>query len=138
MFTIYFGIFALGRLAGSYVQKKISPVKTLVINSIAALVLLPFVIFSKGTLAIIALTLTGFFISIFFPTLYSIAIQGLGKLTGKASGILTMGMLGAALLPYLQGKIADNVTLQWSFAIGAVSHLVVLFFALKGHKIKNQ
>jgi FHS family L-fucose permease-like MFS transporter len=133
-FTAYFAIYAAGRLVGSYIQKRIRPAITLIVSAFSALVLLPGVLFLKGYPAILAISATGFFISIFFPTIYSLSIQGLGKLTGKASGIITMGMLGAAIIPWFQGKMADQFTLQASFAIGFISNAIVLLFAFKMFK----
>jgi len=100
-------MFALGRLVGAYVQKKMKPAVTLVFCVIAAMVLLLIMMITTGFIAVASITLLGLFISIFFPTLYAISIEGLGKNTGMASGLLTMGFLGAAILPVLQGKLAD-------------------------------
>jgi FHS family L-fucose permease-like MFS transporter len=129
LYTIYFATFAIGRLVGAYVQRKTKPALTLVFCVIVAMILLLFMMITKGTLAVIAITLLGFFISIFFPTLYAISIEGLGKNTAMASGLLTMGFLGAALLPVIQGKMADAIGLQWSFSITIISYLYVLYFA---------
>lgn len=129
LFTLYFTLFALGRFAGSAMQKKVRPATTLAIFANAALVLLIVIVSAKGTWAIVAVTAIGFFVSIFFPTLYAIAIQGLGAQTPKASGLLTMGFLGCALLPVLQGRIADKYGLQASYALGFAAYLAVLAFA---------
>ena len=101
----------------------------------AALVLAGLVAVAKGPVAIVAVILLGFFVSIFFPTLYSLAIEGLGEQTAKASGLLTMGFLGCALLPVLQGKLADTIGLQRSFWVLALPYLFALFYALKGHRL---
>jgi FHS family L-fucose permease-like MFS transporter len=90
---------------------------------------------AKGPLAIVSIIVLGFFVSIFFPTLYSLAIEGLGEQTAKASGLLTMGFLGCALLPVLQGKLADTIGLSKSFLICVIPYLFALFYAVKGHKI---
>lgn len=129
MFTLYFAVFALGRLAGSAVQKKTRPVWTLMISATAALALLGVIVSAKGTLAIVAATAIGFFVSIFFPTLYALAIEGLGEQTAKASGLLTMGFLGCAILPVLQGMIADRFGLQSSYSLAFVAYLAVLAYA---------
>lgn len=131
LFTVYFGVFALGRIVGSFVQKKIKPAVSLVINVIAAIIFILVTVMSTGTIAVISLILVGFFISIFFPTLYSMSIQGMGKLTAKASGLLTMGMLGAAIIPIGQGKLADIWGLQASFAIALLPYLFVLYVVFK-------
>jgi FHS family L-fucose permease-like MFS transporter len=131
LYTIYFATFAVGRLVGAYIQKRINPALTLVYGVIAAMVLLVVMMSSTGIVAVIAITMLGFFISIFFPTLYAISIEGLGKNTAMASGLLTMGFLGAALLPVLQGKMADWLGLKYSFIVSIATYGYVLFFALK-------
>ncbi|MFH0758640.1 MAG: MFS transporter [Bacteroidota bacterium] len=136
LFTIYFATFAIGRLVGAYVQKFIKPAVTLIYSVSVALLLLLIMMTSKGLPAIISITLLGFFISIFFPTLYAISIGGLGKNTPIASGLLTMGFLGSALLPVLQGKIADCLGLKFSFIISFITYVYVLYFAVRnGTKI---
>jgi len=78
----------------------------------------------------------GFFVSIFFPTLYSLAIEGLGEQTAQASGLLTMGFLGCAILPVLQGWLADQLSLPASYALWFIPYLFALFYALKGHHLQ--
>jgi FHS family L-fucose permease-like MFS transporter len=131
LFTIYFATFALGRLLGSWVQKRVAPARTLFFNSVGALLFLGLLVRAKGGLAIASIMFLGFFVSTFFPTLYSLAIKGLGEQTAKASGLLTMGFLGCALLPVLQGKLADTIGLQRSFGICLLPYLFVAFYALK-------
>jgi FHS family L-fucose permease-like MFS transporter len=135
-FTAYFAAYALGRLAGSLIQKHIKPRYNLAFNTAAAMICIVVTITTRGTVAIAFLLLTGFFISIFFPTLYAISIEGLGNLTAKASGLLTMGFLGAALIPVGQGRLADIYGLQSSFYIAFLPYLFILYFALKGYEMK--
>lgn len=135
-FTGYFAVFALGRLVGSYVQKTwLTPAATMAVCLVVALGLVTVVVFATGWVAVGAITALGFFVSIFFPTLYALAIDGLGAETGQASGLLTMGFLGAALLPVLQGKLADTLGLPASFALALGPYLFALgyvFWAGKG------
>lgn len=130
MFTLYFAMFALGRLAGSAVQKKVRPAATLVVFASFALALLVVIVAAQGALAVVAITAVGFFVSISFPTVYALAIQGLGAQTAKASGLLTMGFLGCAALPVLQGRMADRFGLQGSYVLAFAAYLAVLAFAL--------
>ncbi len=130
MYTVYFAVFALGRFAGSYIQKRIAPVITLIVSSVVALLLIVLIMFLHGAGAVAAITGIGFFISVFFPTLYAVSIEGLGGQMGKASGLLAMGFLGAAVLPVLQGWLADKTSLQLSFGIAIIPYLFMLFFAL--------
>ena len=131
LYTIYFAMFALGRLAGAYFQRKIKPAITLIFCVITAMFLLLIMMTTTGNVAVASITLLGLFISIFFPTLYAISIEGLGKNTGLASGLLTMGFLGAALLPVVQGKLADWIGLKYSFIISLATYCYILYFALR-------
>jgi FHS family L-fucose permease-like MFS transporter len=130
MFTVYFAGFALGRVVGAAVQRKIRPAWTLLGGATAALALLGVIVFARGPLAVAALTALGFFVSIFFPTIYALAIEGLGPQTSKASGLLTMGFLGCAIFPVLQGRIADRFGLQSSYAMASLAYFGVLAFSL--------
>jgi MFS transporter, FHS family, L-fucose permease len=136
LFTVYFALFALGRLAGSAIQKRVKPALTLAVNLVVALLLLGLIVFTRGTLAVVAVLAIGFFVSIFFPTLYSLAIEGLGEQTAQASGLLTMGFLGCAILPVLQGWLADQLSLPASYALWFIPYLFALFYALKGHHLQ--
>lgn len=137
MFTIFFSIYALGRLTASWLQRKIKPEMNLILNAVLAILLLIVIITAKGSVALAAILTLGFFISIFFPTLYALTIEKMGVYTGQVSGLLTMGFLGCALIPVLQGRLADipAVGLQKSFIIGILPYLLVLFYATKGRKL---
>ncbi|HZR21436.1 MAG TPA: MFS transporter [Verrucomicrobiae bacterium] len=135
LFTVYFAVFAIGRLAGSWVQKRVKPAHTLAFNAVGALLFVGLMMVATGGMAIMSIMSAGFFVSIFFPTLYSLAIEGLGERTAQASGLLTTGFLGCALLPVLQGRLADTIGLPRSFGICLVPYLFVLFYALKGCKL---
>ncbi len=132
LFTVFFAAFALGRLVGSGLQKCFAPARVLAVHAVAALLLAGGMTVARGPVAVAVILLLGYFVSIFFPTLYSLAIAGLGEQTAKASGLLTMGFLGCALLPVLQGRLADTVGLPHSFAVFLVPYLLALFYALKG------
>jgi len=137
MYMVYLAVFAFGRLVASWVQKKVHPTTHLAFNVFAAMVSIGFVMFAKGTAAVVAVTALGFFISILFPTFYSVAIAGLGDLTGQASGLLTMGFVGSALIPVLQGKLADSVGLQYAYGAGLAAYLFAAFYALKGWRLES-
>lgn len=134
LYTIYFATFAVGRLVGAFVQKRINPALTLVFCVMVAMVLLLIMMTTTGIVAVVSITMLGLFISIFFPTLYAISIEGMGKNTAIASGLLTMGFLGAAILPVLQGKLADWLGLKYSFLISIATYSYVLYFAFRNMK----
>ncbi|HVV71947.1 MAG TPA: MFS transporter [Verrucomicrobiae bacterium] len=130
LFTAYFATFAFGRFVSSWIQKRVRPARTLILNAAGALICVFLMLATKGSFAVASFLLVGFFVSSFFPTLYSLAIEGLGEQTAKASGLLTMGFLGCALLPVLQGRLADKIGLQRSFAGCIVPYIFVTFYAI--------
>jgi len=69
--------------------------------------------------------------SIMFPTIFSMALHGLGRYTGQGSGILCMAIVGGAIVPFLQGGVADAVGVQPSFLVPAACYLFVLFYGVK-------
>jgi len=72
-----------------------------------------------------------------FPTIFSLAVTGLGKHTAQGSGVLCLAIVGGALLPLLQGVLADNVGVQLSFILPAVCYFYIAYYGLSGHKIKT-
>ena len=137
LFTVYFAVFALGRMMAAWIQKHINPLAHLALHLLAAIVCLLLAMFAKGTLAVVAVVAIGFFVSIFFPTLYALAIENLGDLTGQASGILTLGFLGCAVIPVMQGKLADSVGLQLSYGLGLPGYLFALFYVFRSWRVRN-
>jgi FHS family L-fucose permease-like MFS transporter len=136
-YTFYFIFFAAGRFLGAALQRRVSPAGYLLVSAMAALCAIIAALFTKGMMAVVCLIAVGFLASVFFPTIYSIAIEGMGNRTAKASGILTMGMIGGAILPVLQGKFADMAGLQYSFIMTALVYGLVIYYALKYYR-KNE
>jgi FHS family L-fucose permease-like MFS transporter len=87
---------------------------------------------SYGHLAMWLLLLVGLFNSIMFPSIFTLGIEGLGPLTGEASGLLVMAIVGGAIIPELQGLLADRVGLHRAFILPVLCYLYILFFAAKG------
>jgi len=130
LFTVYFALFAAGRLVASWVQEYIRPETQLQVHFLGAILCLTIMIFAQGRLAVVAFLVLGFFVSIFFPTLYAIAMDGIGDLAPQASGLLTLGFLGCAIIPVVQGALADSIGLQNSFVLGMVVYLLASAYTL--------
>ncbi|MEZ8103161.1 hypothetical protein [Vibrio bivalvicida] len=81
-----------------------------------------------------ALLAIGLFNSIMFPTIFSLSLEKLGGLTGKASGLLCMGIVGGAIVPMVQAAFADSYTLIGSFAIPAICYAYIAWFGLSGFR----
>jgi len=123
-------LFAGGRLSAAWLQKRISPEVHLVISLAAALASLGVLMFTTGTAAVAGILALGFFVSIFFPTLYAIALRSAGHWKAQASGMLTVGFLGAAFVPVLQGHLADHAGLQRSYLVEACIYVAILIYAV--------
>ena len=129
--SYYWGGAMIGRFIGFAAMRYISPGKALAFNSACAIALILVAIFGHGPAAMWAILAVGLFNSIMFPTIFSMALHRLGKFTGQASGILCMAIVGGALVPLLQGKLADTIGLQWSFFVPAACYTFILYFGLK-------
>jgi glucose/galactose transporter len=82
--------------------------------------------------------LLGFANALVWPTIWPLALEGLGKYTAQGSALLIMAIAGGALLPILFGKIAQiSSDMQSTYLIGVVCYAFILFYALKGHKISS-
>jgi FHS family L-fucose permease-like MFS transporter len=129
--SYYWGGAMIGRFIGFAVMRSVSPGKALAFNSAAVIVLVLVAIFSGGHLAMWSILAVGLFNSIMFPTIFSMALNKLGPLTGQGSGVLCMAIVGGALVPFAQGLLADNISLQLSFLVPAACYTFILYFGLK-------
>ena len=135
--SFYWGGAMVGRFLGSAIMAKIAPNRYLAFNATAAVALLGVAMLAgkaSADIAMWALLAIGFFNSIMFPTIFSLATKKLGKFTNSASGFLCTAIVGGALIPVLQGKIADDYGMMISYVAPAVCYLYIVFFALKGYK----
>ncbi|MCX6170309.1 MAG: sugar MFS transporter [Ignavibacteriales bacterium] len=132
--SFYWGGAMVGRFIGSVVQRKINPAKVLVFNSFFASALVIISMLTFGHVAMWAILAVGFFNSIMFPTIFTLAIDGLGKHTGQASGILCTAIVGGAILPVVQGFFADNIGIHHAFFVPVLCYIFVAYYGLKGHK----
>lgn len=119
---------------GFIVLKYVDPAKTLGICGIIVLLLFSICLTSSGMIVPILLVGIGGFISIMFPTIFTLAIEGLGDFTSRASAIIFTAVVGGAILPPLQGLIADNFGIRISYIIPCISYLYITFYGFFGTK----
>ncbi|MGM9484303.1 sugar MFS transporter [Roseateles sp. NT4] len=129
--SIYWGGAMVGRFIGFAVMRVVSPGKTLAFNSLAAIALVLAATFGSGSLAMWAILAVGLCNSIMFPTIFSMALHGLGKYTGQGSGLLCMAIVGGAVVPFAQGALADWMGVQMSFLLPAACYAFILYFGAK-------
>lgn len=132
MAALYWGLLLLGRFLGSFI-KQVPSEKQLVIASIGAIVLLVLAMLTANPWI---LTLIGFFHSIMWPAIFTLATDQLGKYTTKASGVLTMGVIGGGIIPLLQGIFADVMggNWLWTWLLVIAGEAYILYYGLNGYK----
>jgi FHS family L-fucose permease-like MFS transporter len=128
--SYYWGGAMIGRFLGFAVMRRFSPGKTLAFNAACAIALIVVAVFGHGALAMWAILAVGLFNSIMFPTIFSMALHGLGARTSNASGVLCMAIVGGALVPFAQGFLADAIGLHLSFMVPAACYLFILFYGV--------
>ena len=132
----FFGLtFMLGRFAGTFFMQYIQPRKLLIIYSIIAIFLSIVAIMGTGMVVVYTLIGIAFFMSIMFPTIFSMGIDGLGHNTKIGSSLIVMSIVGGALLPPVLGFISDITgNIQNGYVVPLTCFSVILLFAFNGHK----
>ncbi len=130
----YFGGAMVGRFIGAAVMQKVDAGKALAFNASAAVVLLALTMLTEGKLAMWTLLFVGLCNSIMFPTIFSLAIQGLKHLTSQGSGILCLAIVGGAVLPLAQGALADQIGVQQAFILPLICYIYIAYYGLIGSK----
>jgi len=130
--AFYWGGAMVGRFIGSAILQKVRTGTVLAIAAVMACLLVITSMLTYGHVAMWSILLVGLFNSIMFPSIFTLGIAELGPLTGDGSGILVMAIVGGAILPVLQGVIADRFGIHHAFVLPAVCYLYILYYALKG------
>jgi FHS family L-fucose permease-like MFS transporter len=111
--------------------------RTLTVFAIFPIVLLLIGIFSNGSVAMWSILGIGIFNSIMWSNIFTLAIKGLGDDTSQGSSILVMFIVGGAILPPIQGYLADIVGVQMSFFVPMLSYMYLAWYGWKGSRIQN-
>jgi FHS family L-fucose permease-like MFS transporter len=130
--------FLVGRFLGTALMKYFTPRHLLTSFAIVCVLLCLVAIFGKGMMTIYALIGICFFMSIMFPTIFSLGIQQLGPDTEMASSLIVMSIVGGAILPRVFGLISDATgNIQMGYIVPLVAFAVVAYFGWKGSVIKK-
>ncbi len=138
---VYYGLlFMGGRFAGTAILKTIKSHKLLTIYAVLAALLCGVCILGKGGYVVYCLGAIGFFMSIMFPTIFALGIDGIGDDTKPGSSWLIMSIVGGAILPYLMGTVIDlnHDNIQMGYIVPLICFLVIIYFGMSGYKIKKQ
>jgi MFS transporter, FHS family, L-fucose permease len=136
--SFYWGGAMIGRFVGVALLRRFKPGNLLALCAIVAATLVTASMILSGHTAMWTILAVGLFNSIMFPTIFSLGVAELGPLTGSGSGILNMAIVGGAILPVMQGMIADRVGIHHGFILPVICYLYILFFALSGSKPNSE
>jgi FHS family L-fucose permease-like MFS transporter len=128
---MFLGLMA-GRLLGAGILLKVNPGRLVGWFASFAGLLIVVSMLSSGYVAIYSIVATGFFISVMFATIYSLAIEGLGKFTNEASSFLVMAISGGFFIPLLFGLIADSFSLKTSLIVVLIPLLLSAWYGFFG------
>lgn len=130
--TISLALFMCGRFAGSFLLRKVSPTRLLATFALIDLLLSMVAIALPGMIGLYALVGVSIFMSIMFPTIFVLGLEGMDDDHRKlGSSMLVMAIIGGALLPALMGAVSDAAGIHWAFVVPALSFAVILLFALR-------
>jgi len=132
--SYYWGGAMVGRFIGSAILQKLETPILLGIAAAAAGALVVTSMLTAGHVAMWSIILVGFFNSVMFPSIFTLGIAKLGPLTGDGSGVLIMAIVGGALIPVLQGALADRFGIHHAFVLPVLCYLYILYYALRGSK----
>ena len=127
MVGYYWGAAMIGRLVGALLMNYIASTKYLAANAAVAILMIIVSMNTSGDVAMWSILAVGFFNSIMFPTIFTLAVKGLGSMTSKGSGLVCQGIVGGALIPVIQGVAADSVGIQLSFVVPMLCYISVSY-----------
>jgi FHS family L-fucose permease-like MFS transporter len=135
-------LFMAGRFIGTALMRWITAPNLLALCAASALVLVGVAVGTGGWTAVVALLGVELFMSIMFPTIFSLSIDGLGRDTKLGSSLLVMSIVGGAVIPPLMGAISDRQGIQPAYLVPLICFVVVLWFAnavrgSKGERVRG-
>lgn len=134
--SYYWGGAMVGRFIGSYILQKFQPGKVLAFNALMASILLVVSISTTGSIAMWSLLLIGLMNSLMFATIFTLAVNGLGKYIDQGSGILCTAIVGGAIVPFAYGLMGDVFNLKVAFILPLICYIYIIYYGTKGYKVK--
>lgn len=129
--------FMVGRFIGTFLMKYISPSKLLALYSLINIVLIIAAVSLEGKASVYALVGVEFFMSIMFPTIFSLSIRGLGSRMKEGSSLVIMAIVGGAVFPVLMGRVSDKTNIQTAYLVPAICFAVIFWFAMTNLRVKK-
>ena len=133
----YWGGAMVGRFIGAYILRVLNPGKLLMGFSFVAIILVMISILTTGEIAMWSILAVGLFNSIMFATIFTLAVSNLYEHTNQGSGILCTAIVGGAIIPLIQGYVADQVGLTTAFVIPILCYLYIAWYGIRGHQVRT-
>jgi FHS family L-fucose permease-like MFS transporter len=133
--SLYWGGAMVGRFVGFLLLRRIEPGRLLGLFALFAALLVGTTILSEGRVALWSVVAIGLFNSIMFPNIFSLGIARMGAMTDKASSLLIMAIVGGAIVPVLQGMLADRIGIQHAFVLPLVCYFFIVYYGFAGARI---
>jgi FHS family L-fucose permease-like MFS transporter len=135
----------IGRFVGALLLLRADPRRMLPAAAAINIGLLLATMVSTGSVATWSVVAVGLFNSIMFPTIFTLAIEGLGPMTEKAASLLVMAIVGGAVVPPLQGLVADALlagngetrALQYAYVVSALCYAYIVWYGLRGSRVRE-
>ena len=134
--TFYWSGAMIGRFVGAYLTKIMKPGIVLVIFATIAISLILISINTVGLLSMWSILAVGLFNSIMFPTIFTLAIDGIGELKPKASGLLCTAIVGGAIIPPAFGFLTDQIAFKRALLLVIFCYAYIVWFGFKNGKSK--
>ena len=128
----------VGRFLGAGLLRRIKAGRLLAVCAVCTAVLVGVSMLTSGRVAMWSILAVGLFNSIMFPTIFSLGVAELGGLTERGSGLLNMAIVGGAILPVMQGVIADRIGIQHAFFVPVICYAYIVFYGLSGSRPNSE
>jgi FHS family L-fucose permease-like MFS transporter len=133
--SLYWGGAMVGRFIGSALLTRVDTRRLLAVFATVAGALVVTTMLGTGHVAMWSVIAIGLFNSVMFPNIFTLGIEKFGALTGKVSSLLVMAIVGGAVVPLLQGVLADHVGVQHAFVLPLACYAYIVFYGLRGSRV---
>ena len=134
LLIFYWGGAMIGRFIGSAVLAKVRPNRALGTVAIGACALVLISMLTSGHFAMVSILAVGLFNSIMFPTIFTLGIAELGPITGAGSGLLVAAIVGGAIIPLIQGVLADKIGIHHAFILPVLCYIYIGYYGFRGSR----
>jgi MFS transporter, FHS family, L-fucose permease len=136
--SFYWGGAMIGRFIGAGILQRVKTGYLLGVCAICSATLVAVSILTGGHLAMWSMIAVGFFNSVMFPSIFALGVAELGPLTASGSGLINMAIVGGAIIPLIQGVMADSIGIHHAFILPVICYLYIVFYALRGSKPNSE